>query len=222
MRIQRQAETFAWRLADLTAPAPISSPPGGDWGKMPDIKMGPSTPPGWSPGSTPTSPWHSTPSSSSGGSSSSTNGYKPITVDGSGLDAAHSYAQQMNGRAYQYGGVGSKGGVDCSGAASTMYAYATGQDPNVRHFSTTSNFPSLGFQPGYQEGAFNIGVNPKPGMSGHMATTLPDGTHVESGGAANKFQYGGTAAGALDPQFSQQWHLPITSTTSAPPGTGSS
>lgn len=195
-----------------------------DWGTMPDVKMGPS-PTGPSVSGQPTSGA----GSSLGGSSFSPNNngvYKPISVTGTGPDAALSLAQQATGRPYDYGGTGGQGrSWDCSGFMSSLYGAYTGQDPTQRHFTTTSNFPSLGFQPGYQDGAFNIGVNPQPGMSGHMAGTLPNGVNVEAGGAANKVQYGGSAAGALNPQFSQQWHLPISSTsasstTSPPPGNG--
>lgn len=200
---------------------------------MPDIKMGPASPPGWTPGATPTSEWtHPAPvgdGSGSGGASSGSSGvYKPITVTGTGPEAAQSLAQQASGRPYDYGGTGSQGrSFDCSGLMSSLYGAYTGQDTTKRYFSTMGptsgggGFPALGFQPGYQPGAFNIGVNPQPGTSGHMAGTLPNGINVESNGSKG-VQYGGSAAGATNPQFSQQWHLPVTSdtttTTSGAPG----
>jgi hypothetical protein len=195
-----------------------------DWGTMPDIQMG-AFPTGPSASGNPTFG----PGSSSGGAGSSSSGggggYKPIPVTGTGPQAAMGLAQQASGRPYDYGGTGSQGrSYDCSGFMSSLYGAYTGQSPTQRHFTTTSNFPSLGFQPGYQDGAFNIGVNPQPGMSGHMAGTLPNGVNVEAGGPKDMVQYGGSAAGAQHPQFSQQWHLPISSTsatsTSPPPGNG--
>lgn len=64
-----------------------STPSGGtDWGKMPDVTMGPAAPPGWHPGATPTSDWVGPSSgggsssgspSSSGGSNSSGGGGHP-------------------------------------------------------------------------------------------------------------------------------------------------
>jgi len=129
----------------------------------------------------------------------------------SGYEKAVQIAEESSGKPYRYGGAGDalhQFLYDCSGFMSDIYSSLTGQQTGVRRFSTTSNFAALGFMPGYDKNSlFNIGVNPQPGMSGHMAGTL-GGVNVESGGAANMTQYGGTAAGALSPQFSQQWHLP--------------
>jgi len=128
-----------------------------------------------------------------------------------GYAKAVEIAEESSGKPYRYGGAGDalhQFLYDCSGFMSDIYSSLTGQQTGVRRFSTTSDFKSLGFMPGYDKNSlFNIGVNPQPGMSGHMAGTL-GGVNVESGGAANMTQYGGTAAGALSPQFSQQWHLP--------------
>lgn len=128
-----------------------------------------------------------------------------------GYAKAVEIAEESSGKPYRYGGAGDalhQFLYDCSGFMSDIYSSLTGQQTGVRRFSTTSNFAALGFMPGYDRNSlFNIGVNPQPGMSGHMAGTL-GGVNVESGGAANMTQYGGTAAGALSPQFSQQWHLP--------------
>ena len=58
-------------------------------------------------------------------------------------------------------------------------------------------------------GALNVGVNPYPGQSGHMAATLPNGVNFEGGGGTGGgAQYGGSASGALDPQFEKQYYLP--------------
>ena len=117
----------------------------------------------------------------------------------------------MNGKPYEYGGGGGNGdSVDCSGFMSDIYSIYSGKPTR---FTTDSDFAALGFKPGYQEGAFNIGTNGGVGENGHMAGTLPDGTNVESNGSAG-VQYGGNAAGATDSQFSQQWHYPVQNTPS--------
>jgi len=126
-------------------------------------------------------------------------------IQGQGVDAATQLAQKASGNPYDYGGYGQAGrSWDCSGFMSHLYSTMTG---NNAHFTTVSDFRQLGFQPGYQEGAFNIGVKPLAGEEGHMAGTLPNGVNVESSGS-NGVQYGGKAKGALDSYFTQQWHLP--------------
>jgi len=51
--------------------APGAQPPGGNWGAMPDVKLGPSSPAGYQPGATPSAAWTKTPSPNlSGGNSS--------------------------------------------------------------------------------------------------------------------------------------------------------
>ncbi|OMC55369.1 hypothetical protein A5747_13330 [Mycobacterium sp. IS-836] len=138
-------------------------------------------------------------------------GAAPSSFTGSAA-AAIQYAQEhAKGQPYDYGGFGQPGrGFDCSGIASGIYAAATGKSLDARYFTTESDFAALGFQPGYQDGALNIGVyRGGGGPNSHMAVTLPNGVHVESGGASNTTQYGGTAKGAQD--FPLQWHLPLAS-----------
>ena len=106
--------------------------------------------------------------------------------------------------------------ADCSGSISDLYeVLTTGRSTGARMFDTT-NFASdaeaakLGFLPGYMPGALNVGVNPYPGQSGHMAATLPNGVNFEGGGGTGGgAQYGGSAAGALDPQFEKRYYLPV-------------
>ncbi|MCG7607084.1 tape measure protein [Mycobacterium sp. CnD-18-1] len=125
-----------------------------------------------------------------------------------GVVGAIQFAQQFgDGRKYLYGGVGPTG-FDCSGYMSAIYGVITGQDPFKRYFTTESNFEALGFQPGYQEGAFNIGIRRGGGgPNSHMAGTLPNGVNVESGGSHGSTEYGGDAAGALD--FPIKYYLPL-------------
>lgn len=128
----------------------------------------------------------------------------------SGGSAADAFAQSVSGHAYSWGGFGDQahGGLyDCSGFMSALYGILTGKSMpgDTRFFTTHSNFEDLGFVPTNVPvpGAFQIGVS-----EGHMAGTLPSGVNVESGGAANATQYGGSAAGAWDPQFQKHYYLP--------------
>ena len=149
------------------------------------------------------------------GGGGGTAGSSPSGFDPKQWASADDYAKSMNGKPYEYGGGhgGPSNSVDCSGFMSNLYSIYSGK-PTA--FSTNSDFAALGFQPGYKPGAFNIGTNGGVGENGHMAGTLPDGTNVESNGS-NGVQYGGSAVGATDGQFSQQWHYPVANTPT--PGT---
>jgi hypothetical protein len=103
--------------------------------------------------------------------------------------------------------------ADCSGAVSDLVeVITTGQTTPGRLFSTSNEGAELakrGFQPGYQPGALNVGFkNGGPG-GGHTAATLPNGVNFESGGSHGGIAYGGPAAGANDPQFTDHWYLPV-------------
>lgn len=119
------------------------------------------------------------------------------------------FAQGVEGQPYKWGGVN---WGDCSGAVSALANYATGRDPFGSRFATASEGTELaarGFQPGMgPAGSLSIGwYNGGPG-GGHTAATLPDGTHFEMGGARGNGQFGGSAAGAGDSQFTNKMHLP--------------
>ena len=136
-------------------------------------------------------------------------------VSNSRVDAATALAQSASGSPYTYGASDLVNGLaDCSGAVSDLYeVISTGQSNAGRQFSTTNfandeSAAALGFKPGYRPGALNVGVNPAPGMSGHMAATLPNGVAFESS-VSGGIQYGQGAAGALDPQFPKQYYYPI-------------
>lgn len=132
----------------------------------------------------------------------------PGFAGGGTIEDAIRFAQAAgDGRPYVYGGVGPDG-WDCSGFMSSIYAAFTGQPRNKRYFDTESNFEALGFQPGFQEGSFNIGIRRGGGgKNSHMAGTLPNGVNVESGGATDSTMYGGKAVGAMD--FPLKFHLPL-------------
>lgn len=120
-----------------------------------------------------------------------------------------SFAQGLEGQPYVWGGV--QWG-DCSGAMSAISRYAVGMDPFGGRFSTASEEDALlgmGFNLGKgSDGDLRIGwVNGGPG-GGHTAGTLPSGVNVEMGGNRGNGQYGGQAAGADDPYFTNQAYLP--------------
>ncbi|WP_370499761.1 phage tail tape measure protein [Mycolicibacterium sp. jd] len=133
------------------------------------------------------------------------------------VNAMLALAQASSGRtAYAPASDLINGLADCSGSISDLYeVLTTGRSTGARMFTTT-NFASdaeaakLGFLPGYMPGALNVGVNPYPGQSGHMAATLPNGVNFEGGGGTGGGAlYGAGAAGALDPQFEKQYYLPL-------------
>jgi hypothetical protein len=104
---------------------------------------------------------------------------------------------------------------DCSGAASQLINVTLGQDPRSSFMSTQTAPQWLGTRgfimgdgpPGtLRVGWYNHGSAPN---DGHMAITLPHGTHAESGGSHGTFELGGSAAGAEDSEFDHHAYLPI-------------
>ena len=104
---------------------------------------------------------------------------------------------------------------DCSGAASQLINVALGHDPRSSFMSTQTApewLASRGFVMGdgppgtLRVGWYNHGSAPN---DGHMAITLPDGRHAESGGSHPTFELGGSAAGAEDPEFDHHAYLPV-------------
>lgn len=136
---------------------------------------------------------------------------------GGNVAAMLNLAQSASGRtAYAPASDLVNGLADCSGSVSDLYEVLRDGQPNPGRAFTTTNFATdaeaakLGFLPGYMPGAFNVGVNPYPGQSGHMAATLPNGVNFEGGGATGGgAQYGGGAAGALSSQFAKRYYMPI-------------
>ncbi|CAM3535989.1 hypothetical protein TSOC111612_01330 [Tsukamurella ocularis] len=126
----------------------------------------------------------------------------------------------LEGSPYKWGGVN---WGDCSGAMSAIANFAVGLAPFASRFATASEGAELakrGFKTGRgPAGSLRFGwVNGGPG-GGHTAGTLPDGTNVEMGGARGNGQVGGKAAGADDPQFSNQAYLMLgDSGTTGDPG----
>ncbi|MDD7813693.1 ATP synthase F0 subunit B [Mycobacterium sp. CSUR Q5927] len=136
---------------------------------------------------------------------------------GGNVAAMMALAQAASGRT-EYGPASDLAGglADCSGAISDLVEVLdTGTSSSKRlfttvDFATDEQAAKFGFLPGYMPGALNIGVNPYPGQSGHMAATLPNGVNFESGGGTGGgAQYGGNAAGALDKQFEKHYYRPV-------------
>jgi len=146
-----------------------------------------------------------------------------IGVGYAGNDAATKLVQDAAGKPYEFGGSGPgstnvdknqpASSWDCSGITGDAAAAFLGQptageytkDGQGARFNTTSDFGAMGFEPGYQPGSYNIGVNPQAGGDGHMAGELPGGQGFESS-SSDGVEYG---SGAKDVNsFQQQWHLP--------------
>lgn len=104
--------------------------------------------------------------------------------------------------------------ADCSKAASMLVNAALGLGGNDRMTTITAPqwLTSKGFilgqgPPGtLRVGWYNHGPNPQ---DGHMAVTLPDGTHAEAGGSHPNFTLGAGAAGAESSEFEQHAYLPM-------------
>lgn len=138
-------------------------------------------------------------------------GRMPGFADGGMVGAGDltDFARGVEGQPYKWGGVN---WGDCSGAVSALANYATGRDPFGSRFATATEGAELanrGFKSGLgPPGSLQIGwYNGGPG-GGHTAATLPDGTNFEMGGARGNGQFGGSAAGASDSQFTSHAHLP--------------
>ena len=119
------------------------------------------------------------------------------------------FAHEIEGQPYgqtQWG--------DGPGAVSAISRYAVGLDAWSDQFSLAMEakaLSNLGFNTGrgdfgdLQVGWF--GTDPD-GEEGHTALTVPSGVAVEMGGERGDGQYGGAAAGADDPQFTEHAYLP--------------
>ncbi|ANA85568.1 tail length tape measure protein [Gordonia phage Splinter] len=138
-------------------------------------------------------------------------GVLPARADGGPVsaDALVDFAKGVEGQPYEWGGVN---WGDCSGAVSALANKATGRDPFGSRFATGTMGPELearGFKPGLgPAGSLNIGWYNGGPYGGHTSATLPDGTAFEMGGARGNGQFGGGAAGADDPQYTDHMHLP--------------
>lgn len=119
------------------------------------------------------------------------------------------FASNLEGQPYVWGGVN---WGDCSGAMSALANFATGNDAFGSRFATGNQaeaLANLGAQPGIgPPGSLSFGWFNGGPYGGHTAGTLPDGTNVEMGGARGDGQFGGQAAGADDPMFTDHAHFP--------------
>lgn len=125
--------------------------------------------------------------------------------------AVEDFVRSMVGTPYQMGGF-SGSSIDCSGAVSAIVNAYMGVDPWQERMSTMTEGQWLadrGAQPGYGgPGDLRIGWYDRGGGAfGHTALTMPDGTHVESGGGKG-FVAGSAAAGANHPMFDRHMYIP--------------
>lgn len=125
-------------------------------------------------------------------------------------DKLDEFARGLEGAPYVWGGVH---WGDCSGAMSAIARFAVGMDPWGGRFTTATEdtaLSSLGFLSGkgnpgdLRIGWYNGGIG-----GGHTSGTLPNGVNVEMGGSRGNGQYGGSAAGADDPQYTNHAYLPV-------------
>ncbi|MFI8567325.1 hypothetical protein ACIGGF_12255 [Rhodococcus sp. NPDC078407] len=122
-----------------------------------------------------------------------------------------SFSRGIEGADYTWGGWNGTWDTDCSGAASRGVNYATTGDPDAPGRFATGNqkeaLTARGLQPGWMDGALNVGwLNGGPG-GGHTTYTQPNGVSVEMGGARGNGQYGGQAKSAKS--FPNIMHLPM-------------
>lgn len=123
---------------------------------------------------------------------------------GGPLGRLYAEAQALNGGRYVWGST------DCSGAVSLLVDAAVGGSGRMNTGNAAQWLQARGFLPGLgPPGSLQIGwYNGGPG-GGHMAATLPDGTHFESGGQHGGIMLGGGAAGAESSEFSNHMYLPM-------------
>lgn len=131
---------------------------------------------------------------------------------GGGPVSIEDAANDMAGAPYVRGGH-SPTGTDCSGAASVLVNAAVGQPLYGERMATGNAADWLAARGAVMgrgpAGTLRVGwKNGGPG-GGHMAVTLPDGRNAESGGKVGKFTVGAGAAGADDPQFTNQAYIPV-------------
>lgn len=124
--------------------------------------------------------------------------------DGGAVSRLYQEGEALNGGPYVWGST------DCSGAVSMLVNAALGTSGRMSTATAAQWLSERGFQPGYgPPGSLQIGwYNGGPG-GGHMAATLPDGTHFESGGQHGGIMLGGQAAGAESSQFTHHMYLPL-------------
>lgn len=120
------------------------------------------------------------------------------------------FAKGVEGKPYVWGGVN---WGDCSGAVSALANFATGRAPFASRFATMtegSELAARGFKSGLgPTGSLQVGWFNGGPYGGHTAATLPNGVGFEMGGARGNGQYGGQAAKANDPMFTDHAHLPM-------------
>lgn len=129
------------------------------------------------------------------------------------LERAFTFAQSMNGTPYVFGGS-SAAGTDCSGFMAMIKRALLDERPYARReWATETGMPPPGFEPGMSSG-FTIGVKHGGSGGGHTAGTLGGmfnfpSVNVEDGGSHHNAAFGGPAAGADSPQFTEHYRIPF-------------
>ncbi|MBF6298212.1 hypothetical protein IU459_11740 [Nocardia amamiensis] len=131
------------------------------------------------------------------------------------------FAKGVEGAAYDWGGVH---WGDCSGAVSALANKATGRAPFGSRFATGNMGAALadmGAIPGLgPAGSLSFGWFIGGPYGGHTSATLPNGVAFEMGGKRGNGQYGGQAAGADDPMYTDHAHFPPEFFLGGDPGSG--
>ncbi|MGV9742874.1 hypothetical protein [Nocardia farcinica] len=130
------------------------------------------------------------------------------------------FAKGVDGKPYEWGGVN---WGDCSAAVAALANFATGRDPFGSRFATGNMgqvLADMGAQPGLgPKGSLNIGWFNGGPYGGHTSATLPNGVAFEMGGERGNGQYGGRAAHANDPMYTDHAHFPPEFFLGGDPGT---
>lgn len=146
------------------------------------------------------------------GSSVAWDGKTSYFADGAvrSVDEIDAFARGIEGKPYVWGGVN---WGDCSGAMSAIARFATGLDAFAGRFATGNMgdaLQSMGFSLGRGgDGDLRFGWYNGGPWGGHTSGTLPNGVNVEMGGARGNGQYGGSAAPASDPQYTDHAYLKV-------------
>ncbi|MCQ4119890.1 hypothetical protein [Rhodococcus tibetensis] len=125
-----------------------------------------------------------------------------------------SFARPIEGVKYAWGGWGNGWLTDCSGAAAAVANYAVKGLPagEGQRFATGTQgdaLAALGAQTGLgPPGSLSWGWYNGGPYGGHTGLTLPSGVNVEMGGSRGNGQFGGQAAGANDPMFTDHAFIP--------------
>lgn len=143
-------------------------------------------------------------------------GKMPGYATGGAVNPDVSAAEQLVGHPYSQGTR-----FDCSGTVARIINAALGQGGGLMTTKTARSWlAARGFVDGLGgPGQISVGWYDHGGgpNDGHMAMTLSDGRHAESGGSHNAFLIGAGASGADSAQFDHHMHLALAAAISKGP-----